>query len=1190
MVTDQTKRSIGQQRVVRVFVSSTFRDMQEERDLLIKKTFPELRERCRKRRVDFVEVDLRWGVTEEQAERGEVLPVCLAEIENCRPYFIGLLGERYGWVPDHIDPELIETQPWLSKHRKRSLTELEILHGVLKNPEMADHALFYFRDPAYLEQVPADKGKDFESEGPEAREKLTDLKGRIRASGLSVVEDYPDPEALAERVLDDLWELIDSKYPPVEEPDPLDREMADHEAFASSRLGIYIERQEYFERLNTHIQSKEPPLVLIGESGSGKSALVSNWALRYQAKNPSDLLLIHFIGSTAESSDYTRILQRIMGELKRRYNLAGEIPTEAAQLCREFPNWLSMASVKGRFVLVLDGLNQLDERDNASGLGWLPQYFPPNVRVVLSTLPGPGLEALKRRGYPMFRVEPLTREERKGLINDYLWQSRKRLREKRLNRIINFKQTENPLFLRVLLDELKVFGIHERLDERISHYLEAKDTGELYEKVLGRLEEDYEKDRPSLAGEVFSLIWASRMGLSERELLELLNVPRAVWSPLYLAIKDSLTSRSGLLGFFHNYLKEAVGKRYLSAERDRIEAHLCLADYFENLEAKERKVEEFPWHLYQAGDSRRLEGALSDLDLSEAIWEKSKFDLLAFWAFLEESEGIDKELTYKMAVQETERYPEHLFWLSELFYRTGSLDASLKIWQAQAGLYRKSGDRSSLGESLGGQALILYTKGNLDQAMELHKEQERICRELGNKDGLSISLGNQANIHHTKGNLDQAMELHEEQERICRELGNKDGLSISLGNQALIHQDWGNLDQAMELHKEEEQICRELGNKDGLQASLGNQALIHQDWGNLDQAMELHKEQERICRELGNKDSLSASLGGQALILHTKGNLEQAMELHKEEERICRELGNKNGLQTSLGSQALIHKARGNLDQAIELHKEEERICRELGNKNGLQISFGSQALIHHTKGNLEQAMELHKEEERICRELGNKNGLQISFGSQALIHRAWGNLDQAMSLLKKQERICRELGNKDSLQASLGNQANIHHTKGNLDQAMELHKEEERTCRELGNKDSLSISLGNQAVIHQDWGNLDQAMELHKEEEQICRELGNKDGLQASLGNQALIHQDWDDLEQAMEFHKEQERICRELRNPSGLAYSFVNQALVWYEGRHNPKAALPLAKEAFRLFKEVGMKPQAQEVENLLTRLSKE
>lgn len=57
-------------RLVRVFISSTFRDFIEERDLLVRKIFPELRRRCRERQVELVDVDLRWGITEEQSKAG----------------------------------------------------------------------------------------------------------------------------------------------------------------------------------------------------------------------------------------------------------------------------------------------------------------------------------------------------------------------------------------------------------------------------------------------------------------------------------------------------------------------------------------------------------------------------------------------------------------------------------------------------------------------------------------------------------------------------------------------------------------------------------------------------------------------------------------------------------------------------------------------------------------------------------------------------------------------------------------------------------------------------------------------------------------------------------------------------------------------------------------------------------------
>lgn len=127
-----------EQRAIRVFVSSTFHDMQEEREELAKRVFPQLCKLCEQRGVTWGEVDLRWGVPDEQKAEGKVLPICLEEIRRCRPYFIGLLGERYGWVPEQIPQELVEQEPWLAEHLARSVTELEIFHGVLRE-RLVDH-------------------------------------------------------------------------------------------------------------------------------------------------------------------------------------------------------------------------------------------------------------------------------------------------------------------------------------------------------------------------------------------------------------------------------------------------------------------------------------------------------------------------------------------------------------------------------------------------------------------------------------------------------------------------------------------------------------------------------------------------------------------------------------------------------------------------------------------------------------------------------------------------------------------------------------------------------------------------------------------------------------------------------------------------------------------------------------------
>ena len=60
-------------KTIRIFISSTFRDLQAERELLIKKVFPRLRQMGFNRGVDVYPIDLRWGITEDEAKTGKIL-------------------------------------------------------------------------------------------------------------------------------------------------------------------------------------------------------------------------------------------------------------------------------------------------------------------------------------------------------------------------------------------------------------------------------------------------------------------------------------------------------------------------------------------------------------------------------------------------------------------------------------------------------------------------------------------------------------------------------------------------------------------------------------------------------------------------------------------------------------------------------------------------------------------------------------------------------------------------------------------------------------------------------------------------------------------------------------------------------------------------------------------------------------
>jgi hypothetical protein len=102
-------------RTFRIFASSTFHDLKEERNALQQKVFPRLRQLCLQRGVRFQAVDLRWGVSQQASPDQQAMNICLGEIARCqkatpRPDLVVLLGNRYGWqiLPSEIPAEEFE--------------------------------------------------------------------------------------------------------------------------------------------------------------------------------------------------------------------------------------------------------------------------------------------------------------------------------------------------------------------------------------------------------------------------------------------------------------------------------------------------------------------------------------------------------------------------------------------------------------------------------------------------------------------------------------------------------------------------------------------------------------------------------------------------------------------------------------------------------------------------------------------------------------------------------------------------------------------------------------------------------------------------------------------------------------------------------------------------------------------------
>lgn len=113
-------------RIVRIFISSTFREMISERDEIQQLVFTKIRFWARKLGVLVLPIDLRWGITEKDILEGKLAKQCEEAIRFCEPYFIALLGNTYGTDSKEVLGDVDKS------YYGKSITDYEITKGIIE--------------------------------------------------------------------------------------------------------------------------------------------------------------------------------------------------------------------------------------------------------------------------------------------------------------------------------------------------------------------------------------------------------------------------------------------------------------------------------------------------------------------------------------------------------------------------------------------------------------------------------------------------------------------------------------------------------------------------------------------------------------------------------------------------------------------------------------------------------------------------------------------------------------------------------------------------------------------------------------------------------------------------------------------------------------------------------------------------
>ncbi|XP_033107315.1 telomerase protein component 1-like [Anneissia japonica] len=665
-------------RTARVFISSTFNDMHGERDILTRFVFPELRARAKKHYINVYEVDLRWGVTEQEAKQNGSIEVCLGEVSRSN-FFIGLLGDRYGYTPESYDTSMRTKEfEWLADYPAgRSITELEMQHGVLANPEQAvDRAFFYFRNKKLIENIPDKWKKDFVTVNSTAASNLENLKERIRTSPLEVYDGYPCEwggvvngkpvvtglDKFGHRVINNLWQAIRKEFTD-EDSDGEDEvcEGALHESFMTSHLSQFVGRKNKLKGSMNALKTMTSGVIgVAGKPGCGKTAFMASLASNFRSGLVEDerkQVVVHFVG--AAPGNITSLLKHICFELKTRFDLNHTIPENYKNLSDEFRDFLKGAAAQcgtAPIILFIDGIDDLDDNNQAKTLEWIPENLPEDIVFVVSCQENSITHKalMRRNNRSVISLPPLEILEKSDMIRSVLAVHRKVLDESPFNnqlKILSSKREANlPLYLTLACEEIRMFGVFEELSKKLKSMAHTVST--LLVDIFQRLEGDFNKDIISTA---LCLLVCARNGLFEDELHQLLSMHRMLNSKKYkyqdvknikLSAENLMPQATfrrllrslqrflqpvaedsiGRLSLAHGEFEKTIRQRYLrgAAAEFEVVLHRLLAAFYHSEADPDRigwwrgrsahTFTELPYHLACCGAYSELAATLCNLN------------------------------------------------------------------------------------------------------------------------------------------------------------------------------------------------------------------------------------------------------------------------------------------------------------------------------------------------------------------------------------------------------------------------------------------------------------------------------------------------------------------------------------------------------------------------------------------------
>lgn len=287
----------------------------------------------------------------------------------------------------------------------------------------------------------------------------------------------------------------------------------------------FLGKAEVLSRLEKYLRGTlRHPVVLHGARGSGKSSLLARVAQLCEAWMPDTPVIARFLGTSPGSDNQQQLLRSICEQCCALYGMHAILASKSIAEQREALGMLlDKVSPQRPLIILLDGLDQVT-RHSAYSFDWLPSELPPCVKVVLTVRDGSkeleDLKAkLKDQEHCFLDLGPCGMDECMAIFHKSLQRHGRTVSAKQLELVsASLKQSPSPLFASLLADT----AAHWRgTDEPSVPRCEGEVASFFHDELKRQVD-------PKITSLVLGLLSASRHGLSDREIIDVVSASELV--------------------------------------------------------------------------------------------------------------------------------------------------------------------------------------------------------------------------------------------------------------------------------------------------------------------------------------------------------------------------------------------------------------------------------------------------------------------------------------------------------------------------------------------------------------------------------------------------------------------------------------------------------------------------------------